>query len=302
MIPESFILELENEKVHISQEKTGLSVIVETKYEVSHNQYQMVWKEYLSHVQGDRVLRGGSGLNGIYPYDKDYPFMDCYPESINTHHLGCVILANAIFSMPFNAFSTREKNQILTFLACHDRGETETGDIPDDGTKGAVHSDIDQIELNDFVRNISHFPVRIQEQLITNYCLFDGLAPMRLSNSDAKLAQFEKLCDKFESLLRSLVFEREGRGGDLMTKKEVTGSLSESDQKYIDLIGTSSQMDVWYASILMKYHTFDFLPIFVQILDEAVFDVRSEPLPWVEKFCNACDIDYQSLYSNVVCC
>ena len=252
-----------------------------------------IWEMYKNFHQGDRVVRSGNYLCGVYRMPEN-PADNDYIESDTEHATSCEELARNIFRFYPDLFSNKDQERICNFLRYHDLGEFGTGDRPDDGSCDRTKKFTD--ELSVFCDKIQFLPVECQEELIRDFIIFenalspavflDGLAnDVAWSDDDLKVMQFAKLCDKTDAPLHALLYELEKRPGDLNFKKEYFDGLTKQDQGYINEIDDSSQAAVWTAHFMDHYRYYNFFLIFFSIIVEAFKDVRGTIPAWLVDFC-----------------
>ena len=252
-----------------------------------------IWEIYKIFHQGDRIARSGNYLCGVYKKPEDPADFD-YVECDTNHASSCEELARNIFRFYPNSVLEHLRERICNFLRYHDLGELGIGDRPDDGSCDRAEKFTD--ELSTFCDKIKYLPIESQEELIRDFIIFENALSPKIflgeehedftwSKDDLMAMQFAKLCDKADAPLHALLYELEGRPGDLMFKKKYFDGITAQDQRYIDEIGESSQSAVWIAHFLDHYNNYEFFPIFLAIIVEAVKEVRGEPFPWFVDFC-----------------
>lgn len=240
-----------------------------------------IWKMYQNYRSNDSVIRSGSGLCGVYPYDPKQSIDTHYIESDTLHSTSVEELARNIFRFYPGMFDVHDQKQIIELLRYHDLGETI--DNPDDGSKD--HDEKFAEELETFVNKISYLVPAMQEQLIRDFIIFEN-AGMQVWDKDQRdLMMFAKLCDKTDAPLGALLYESQGRPGSLLHKKEHFGGITEQDEKYAREIDEYSQAGIWTAHLIDTYRFYDGIELFIEILIEACKDVRGEIFPWMRDFC-----------------
>lgn len=242
-----------------------------------------IWKQYSRYRSGDRVIRSGSGLCGVYDFNPDGPFNDNYIENVTMHSTSCEELARNIFSRTGHygsIFNPEEQRRIIRLLRYHDLGEDEHGDQAEDGSIDP--KDKFEAELTSFVKKVHGH--RFDEQLIRDFIIFEHADSPKWSQRDRQIFQFAKLVDKTDSLLSAFVFEKQGRKGTLRYKKEHFGKISEQDQRFIDEIHEDSEAGVFTAHVIDSYKDYFGLQIFICIVVMACLDVRGYVFPWLHDF------------------
>lgn len=245
------------------------------------NAPKSIWEMYKNYRSNDVVIRSGSGLCGVYPYDPSKPKMEDYVESDTLHSTTVEELAQNIFRFYPALFDLQNQKRIIQLLRYHDLGETV--DNPDDGSKN--HEEKFAEELATFIGKIQSLPVAMQEDLIRDFVVFEN-AGYELWDEDRKQAMmFAKLCDKADAPLGALLYELQGRNGSLLYKKEHFGGITEQDERFANEIGEYTQAGIWFAHMIDTYSRFDYLEIFIEIIVEACKEVRGEVFPWAFEFC-----------------
>ena len=247
-----------------------------------------IWKTYANYREGDKVVRSGHGLCGVYDFSYETAIDPNYTENDTMHSSTAEEIANNIFRFFPSIFSIREQKRITDFLRYHDLGESKYGDKPDDGS---VSKDENvEAELGEFILKIQHLPSDIQEQLIRDFVVFENVNYICWEEESKRAMQFAKLCDKTDAPLAALLFEKQGRKGDLKYKLENFGSITEQDQHYINQMCESSQAAVWTAHMLDKFRDYENLDLFAEIVVAACRDVRGFVFPGLYEFLKKNDI------------
>lgn len=241
-----------------------------------------IWRSYQNYRSGDRVIRSGSGLCGVYEFDPEKPFLDNYVEVDTIHSATCVELAKDVFEYYPKLFDNLEQNRITSLLSYHDLGEDERGDEPDDGS--SEHSEKFQIELQAFIRKIQYHTEEYQDVLIRDFIMFEHASSLEWSARDREIFQFAKLVDKTDAPLGAFLFEKQGRKGSLLYKKENFGGITDQDERYASQIREYSQAGIWSAHMIDTYRDYKYLKIFVDIIAEACRDTRGMIFPWLWEF------------------
>lgn len=240
-----------------------------------------IWQMYKNYRSNDVVIRSGSGLCGVYPYNPKQPLEKNYIESDTVHSTTVEELAQNIFRFFPAIFDMHDQKRIINLLRYHDLGETV--DNPDDGSKD--HTEKFKEELGTFISKISSLVPALQEQLIRDFIMFENASWLFWNEEDKSLMQFAKLCDKADAPLGALLYELQGRNGSLLYKKEHFGGITEQDEKYAKEIGEYTQAGIWTAHMIDTYANYDYIDIFISIIVAACKDVRGECFPWLEEFC-----------------
>ena len=100
---------------------------------------------------------------------------------------------------------------------------------------------------------------------------------MAMQTRSSKLGQFLYCADKVEAVLQGLIYEDEGRGGDLKIKKDWTSQ----DRRGSETTGSTALADVWAVHFLEVTSKMYAQKLFIGILRAAVEDVRGEWFAWI---------------------
>ena len=252
-----------------------------------------IWKTYVNYREGDKVVRSGHGLCGVYDFSYDKALDPNYVENDTMHSSTAEEVANNIFRFFPSIFPVREQKRIIDFLRYHDLGESKAGDKPDDGSTSKDEKV--SAELEEFIRKVQYLPSYIQEQLIRDFVMFEHADFACWEEESKRVMQFAKLCDKVDAPLAALLFEKQGRKGDLNYKLKNFGSITEQDQNYIDQMHESSQAAVWTAHMLDKFRDYENLDLFAEIVVAACRDVRGFVFPGLYEFLKKNDIFSEDL-------
>ena len=245
------------------------------------NPAECIWKMYKSYRSNDVVIRSGSGLCGVYPYDPSQPILTNYVENDTLHSTTVEELAQDVFRFYPGLFDHFDQTRIIHLLRYHDLGETV--DNPDDGSKD--HDEKFEEELATFISKISYLVPAVQEQLIRDFIMFENASYLCWDKESKKMMQFAKLCDKADAPLGAFVYESQGRSGSLTYKKEHFGGITDQDEKYAQEIGDYSQAGIWTAHMIDTYGCYEYVEIFIEIIIAACKDIRGEVFPWMKEFC-----------------
>lgn len=231
-----------------------------------------IWRCYQRLKSESEVIRSGFGLYGVYQFDMAKPFDRQRSESDLEHTAGLTWLT-ALVSMFYPGLIPASQMALSMLVALvHEIGETELGDIPDDGLrdenkKRAIEHEVLQGLISDlppfFRRRIligfTELQARTTERGRIMYCL-----------------------DKLETILQGLIYESEGRGGDYHYKMKQR-RISQQDRNNIRDTGSCKLVDIWSKHFLEKIADFPEAPIFTDILRAAVVDIRGEWFSWYEE-------------------
>lgn len=258
---------------------TGLPPVI-TDDDNSINLPLAIWKMYKNYRSGDKVIRSGSGLCGVYPYKRNRPRLKNYIETDTMHSTTVEEVAQNIFRFYPALFTEKEQIRIVHLLRYHDLGEKI--DNPDDGS--TPHDKKFKRELKRFIRKISSLQPAVQEMLIRDFIMFENADFVLWDKKSRELMQFAKLCDKADAPLGAFLYEKQGRKGSLMYKKKHFGGITDQDEAYAQEIGDYSQAGIWTAHMIDHYQGYEYLDLFVEIIAAACKDVRGSVFPWLRSF------------------
>ena len=160
---------------------------------------------------------------------------------------------------------------IITTALCHDIGETETGDIPDDGNP--LHDTKDEAELVAFKRFIKAYSYADQRKLLDMFEAFQ--------KKDSNPARALYALDKLEAVLTNILLEQLGLESSLAMKNNPTSR----DLFYATSLGSESAVDIWGAQMCSKLRSYPAHikePVFT-LLNVAARDVRGEEFSWLQE-------------------
>lgn len=233
--------------------------------------YRLIWQKYATLKRQCMILRSGFARLGIYSGTPDGRTEPGRSESVAEHVLGTLILANVIAMFCPEVMTEAELVRSVRLLLCHEVGESDSGDIPDDGRRDELAKN--QAELRAMTNYCQDLP--------TNYAMAAIHDFTKFQSRSSELAQVVYCIDKIEAVLQGLIYEQDGRGGD-MTSEAIVQSLSEQDQMYMKRTGSTSLVDNWSAHFFDHSRGFRCAPLFRKILRAAVEDVRGEWFAWAE--------------------
>lgn len=238
------------------------------------NSYIDIWKAYQTFATTAAVLRKGYEQSGMTKMTEDTVpnIADSFRwrgESDLEHQAKVAWLA-LVFFWKFGFHWHIGIWSLIVVALCHDVGEVEIGDIPDDGNP--LHDTKDQIERNMFEKMVDRAfrsKIRRKHKLMK---LFDDFQHRK--NRGAAIFALDKL----EAVLMQLLCEKHGNVGDLEKKENCT----EQDKRLMEFTGSSKTADIWAAHMCLHIKGF---PSWIKIpvlglLDTAVRDVRGTPFSW----------------------
>lgn len=234
--------------------------------------YRQIWQNYAVFKRQTLVMRAGFARMGIYPGTSDGRTEPQRSESVAEHVLGTLELLDEIAMFCPELISDAEASRGGRLLLKHEVGESEIGDIPDDGRRNEAQKN--NAELRAMMRYSQNLPVRYGMQLFSDFVDFQ--------NKESCLAQVLYCIDKLETVLQCVLYEQDGRDVACMDEA-LLRSLSEQDRKYMEKTGSTRIVDNWAAHYLDLIQGFKCAPVFVGILRAAVEDVRGEWFAWCDE-------------------
>lgn len=239
---------------------------------MSENRYQQIWRNYATLKRQCLIARAGFARVGIYPGTPDGKTEPQRSESVAEHVLGTLILLDEVAMFCPEMISDVEMLQCMRLLLRHEVGESEIGDIPDDGRRNETQKNNDELRvMMQYSRNL---PTKYGMRMLSDFIDFQ--------NKSSGLAQLAYCIDKGETVLQCVLYEQDGRDG-ACADEELRKNLSEQDRKYMRQTGSTRIVDNWGAHYLDLIREFECAPVFVGILRAAVEDVRGEWFTWLDK-------------------
>lgn len=242
---------------------------------------QRIWEGYKVYASCASVIRKGFELMGAAVVTDDAldlksTFMR-RSESILEHQAKVTWLASAFISnFPF-FFGDKvayniplEAWPLMIVALCHDVGESEMGDIPDDGNP--LHDTKDDAELEVFKRFVSAYSFLERKDLVETFKAFQ--------RKDLQPAQALFALDKLEAVLTHMVLESCGIYGSVKAKENPT----ERDSQFAKLTGSELAADIWGAQMKTRFEGFPpsiTEPVYM-LLQVAARDVRGKEFEWLE--------------------
>lgn len=240
-----------------------------------------IWESYQLFASTGAVRRKGFELCGMtFPTPNEVPDIgDSFAtrgESDLEHQAKVAWLVSAFISADgVDAFELPIADMIvwslITVGLCHDIGEVNIGDIPDDGN--LMHDTKDAIELKVFDELASVYPQEWRDEASRDYRRFQ-----QKTNGNGQALY---VIDKLEAVLAQLFYEKHGCPGKITAKPVPT----DSDKYYMAETGSESSADCWAAHFCAHIRDFPerIKEPALALLDVAVRDVRGEPFAWWNK-------------------
>lgn len=237
-----------------------------------------IWRGYQLFSSTSAVPRKGVELCGMtLPTPDDLPDVgDSFAtrgESDLEHQAKTAWLVLAFLSTETGIFELPVADKALwslvTAALCHDVGELEIGDIPDDGN--SLHGTKDEAELKVFDKLACSFPSEWRDRVVNDYRRFQ-------KKNDNGNGQALYVVDKLEAVLMQLFYEKHGCPGRITAKPVPT----DSDKYYMEITGSESSADCWAAHFYAHIQSFPerVKNPALELLNVAVRDVRGEPFAW----------------------
>ena len=245
------------------------------------NACRKIWRGYLTYAKGASVIRRGFETTGASVVANDsLHFNNTFfrrGESILEHQAKTAWLASAFMSNFPDYFGTETTHGysiddwiIIVTALCHDVGETDIGDIPDDGNP--LHDTKDEAELIAFADFVKAYSYVDQGRLFKLFGVFQE------KESNAACALYA--IDKTEAVLTNLVLEKYGIKGSIANKENPTSR----DLFFAKAIGSELAADVWGAQMSARIKSYPpniARPVFT-LLNTAARDVRGEEFSWAQ--------------------
>lgn len=234
---------------------------------------QQVWQKYYYLKRESRVVRSGFGLYGVYDYDPEQPFDGARSESDLEHTAGMTALTTLTSLYYPELIPPAELSLYLAAAQLHEIGEVELGDLPDDGTRNEQQKC--QAERAAVERYVRDLPAPFGAELAMFFIEFQHRSTRR--------GRILYGLDKLEAVLQGLIYEREGRGGHSLNKSR-RRKLSAQDRQNIADTGSPKLADIWAVHFMERILATPEEPVFLEVLEAAVRDVRGEWFPWAQQW------------------
>lgn len=229
-----------------------------------------IWKSYQATREGDYSLRSGFHNYGCYDAEVYQP-LTSRQESLSEHSLGTMTLLRLLSDFYPEIISGELLLRCLDFMRYHDLGETEYGDIPDNGRRDSRLADAR--EFFSLARKLAFLPEYRRDQILRDFEIFNQ-SPDQLNGIDQVFQSLCKLTDKSDAILRGLIYENKGHRGNLRhVPREIK---TTGEQYYANIMQDSSLVAVFTASFIDKHHRSFFFPVFFDILRASIIITRTE--------------------------
>lgn len=245
------------------------------------SEYKRIWEAYQLYAKTATVRRKGFELCGMtFPTaNETLDFGESFAvrgESDLEHQAKVAWLTLTFMGCSMNGHPIWPKGYVGTWAIiavalCHDVGEVEIGDIPDDGN--ALHDAKDEVERKVFNEMAEIYPYSKREALRGVFGCFQ--------NKEYDFGKMLFALDKLESVLMQLLCEKHGCPGMVTARVNPT----ELDKYFMRVTGSEKSSDCWAAHMCSSIRDF---PEWIKepvlgLLDAAVRDVRGEPFVWWNK-------------------
>lgn len=235
--------------------------------------YENIWAAYQKYATTAAVLRKGFELSGMT--EKTGDTVPDIAESFrlrgesDLEHQAKVAWLALVFLRMFWPVQRIDVYLFIAVALCHDVGEIEIGDIPDNGSP--LHDSKDSLERKVFEEMARQAFPSCEHELIKMFVKFQDRENFGLA-----------ICalDKLEAALMQLLCEKHGNGGSIDD-----GDATDQDRALIRFTGTTATADVWAARMCSRIDGFpDWVksPV-LKLLDTAVRDVRGASFSWWQK-------------------
>lgn len=232
-----------------------------------------VWQAYREFKELGRVVRGGLGSCGIYPWSPSYPTWQpdhpLPPESDLEHTAGMMKLARLISWYYPEVIGKALLDDFIFGAEIHEMGERTSGDILDDGTRNDAEKDALETKIIETYLNLAPEPERLRGIRIFG----------EMRDKTTEFGRTLYCLDKTEAILQAIFYERSGHPGRLDYKLKTFGSLSERDRHSIAAVNTDNISDCWahaFAERAEREH-FEHRAIFLGIIHAAIKETRGVP-------------------------
>ncbi len=219
------------------------------------------------------IPRSGYWRYGIYP-EPDLRDWSRW-ESDLEHTAGLWKLVKLIQqNFPSQFFDYWEIQDALEIADIHEIGEKATGDVCDDGERDA--ETLDAVE-RDFIQKtyLVGYSKTTAERLFKRFVEFQ--------ERSTHFGRLMYCCDKCEALLQGLLYEKQGRGGQLYysdaSPLEIEGARYANNNKLVD---------VWLYSFVKNAREYEHFDFFMELIITAAKLVRGvdSPFPWLDELIN----------------
>lgn len=229
--------------------------------------YLLIWQKYRELKQLSQVIRSGFGVARVYPYDPRVKFDQTRSESVLEHIAGVTNLLILVAVYFPDVISWQKLPELIVTSQHHEIGENIIGDLADDGRRDEAAKN--RIEAAAMEKYCANLPDPFGQNLNASF--------RELQQKDSEAGQIVFCADKNEAPLQGLIYEAEGRRGDVIYR------MSEQDRRFAEITGTTSLVDIWACHVLQLTRGMYGAEIFEGILRAAVIDVRGKWFDWDEK-------------------
>lgn len=241
---------------------------------------QKIWNGYKTYAKGASVIRRGyENVGAANTIDDSLNYRSTFirrSESILEHQAKTAWLASVFasncptyFGQDYPILPSSMFWMLFVTELCHDVGELEHGDIPDNGSR--QHEIKDQEELSVFRSFVEVYNSIDQNEILALYKTFQ--------DKDSYLGQALFALDKCEAVLTHLLLEDNGLYGNLSANPHPT----QQECYYSIVTGSKFAADTWGYQMKDQIESYPLSitqPIFM-LLATASREVRGKPFTWL---------------------
>lgn len=236
-----------------------------------------IWTGYRLAKEGQTaVIRSGFGHCKVYPYDSNHPFNlpeDNRNESDAEHDYGMIVLTILLKEFYPDVITQDIFGNVLINVAFHELGENDTGDIADDGRRDNEAKDAQEFNSIKFYLERAGFSYASKRDILANL--------QAMQQKSSRIGEILYFIDKTEAVLQNIIYDRQGRGGDMSKKAYVNQIVSDKDQQSMLETGSTRPAVNWFRGFWDSYHEREIFPIFANIVREAMKDVYGVAPDWI---------------------
>lgn len=233
-----------------------------------------IWQAYYQAKNGQTTtIRSGYGLYGIYPFDMSKPFDFSRSESDAEHVFGTEFLAKPLAEYFPEIIPYGEQLDYLDMLRLHEMGENVLGDWPDNGNRDEKAKD--QAEFAYLSTYLKFYPDAYRDKMLIIF--------KEMQTKATERGRTLYCLDKTEAILQNLIYEAQGRGGDLDKRLTFIAESTTRDQWEYEMTGSTKPADMWSFGFFKKCAEYEHIKVFKDIIIAAALDIRGEPFAWLDK-------------------
>ena len=233
-----------------------------------------IWQAYYQAKNGQTTtIRSGYGLYGIYPFDMSKPFDYSRSESDAEHVIGTEFLARPLAEYFPEIIPYCEQSDYLDMLRLHEMGENVLGDIPDNGNRDETAKD--EAEFAYLSMYLKFYPEAYRSKMLIIF--------KEMQTKATERGRTLYCIDKTEAILQNLIYERQGRGGDLNKRLTFITEPTTRDKWEYEMTGSSKPADMWSFAFFKKCEDYEHIKVFRDIIVLAAREIRGELFNWLDK-------------------